>query len=106
MGLDRMNAAFIKLGLSGCDVGVSYLLPRLVGASVASELILTWRETFARRQEEPEAASKSKSGFTGTVLGRIVPQALAAQVEHVIEPDHLIYQLTIPASQYELHAPG
>ena len=28
----RMNAAFIKLGLSGCDVGVSYLLPRLVGA--------------------------------------------------------------------------
>lgn len=71
-----------------------------------SELILTWREIFARRRDEPEAASKSKSGFTGTVLGRIVPQALAAHVEHVIEPDHMIYQLTIPASQYELHAPG
>jgi len=37
----RMNAAFIRLGLSGCDVGVSYLLPRLIGASVASELLLT-----------------------------------------------------------------
>jgi enoyl-CoA hydratase/carnithine racemase len=37
----RMNAAFIRLGLSGCDVGVSYLLPRLIGASVASELMLT-----------------------------------------------------------------
>jgi enoyl-CoA hydratase/carnithine racemase len=37
----RMNAAFIKVGLSGCDVGMSYRLPRLVGASVASELLLT-----------------------------------------------------------------
>jgi enoyl-CoA hydratase len=45
----RMNAAFIKLGLSGCDVGVSYLLPRVVGASVASELILTGRFIDAER---------------------------------------------------------
>ena len=37
----RMNAAFIRLGLSACDVGVSYFLPRGVGASVASELLLT-----------------------------------------------------------------
>ncbi len=37
----RMNAAFIRLGLSACDVGVSYFLPRVVGASVASELLLT-----------------------------------------------------------------
>ena len=34
----RMNAAFIRLGLSACDVGVSYFLPRHVGASVAAEL--------------------------------------------------------------------
>jgi enoyl-CoA hydratase len=45
----RMNAAFIRIGLSGCDVGVSYLLPRLVGASLASELILTGRFIDARR---------------------------------------------------------
>ena len=37
----RMNAAFIKVGLSGCDVGMSYRLPRLVGASVAAELLMT-----------------------------------------------------------------
>src|SRR5262249_30538191 len=37
----RMNAAFIRIGLSACDVGVSYFLPRIVGASVASELLLT-----------------------------------------------------------------
>ena len=48
----RMNAAFIKLGLSGCDVGVSYLLPRLVGASVAAELILTGRFVSAERARE------------------------------------------------------
>jgi enoyl-CoA hydratase len=45
----RMNAAFIKLGLSGCDVGVSYLLPRLIGASLAAELILTGRFIHAER---------------------------------------------------------
>jgi enoyl-CoA hydratase/carnithine racemase len=45
----RMNAAFIKLGLSACDMGVSYFLPRLVGASIASELMLTGRFIDAKR---------------------------------------------------------
>jgi enoyl-CoA hydratase/carnithine racemase len=45
----RMNAAFIKVGLSACDVGVSYLLPRLVGSSIASELMLTGRFIEAER---------------------------------------------------------
>jgi enoyl-CoA hydratase len=45
----RGNAAFIKIGLSACDIGVSYFLPRLVGASVASELMLTGRFISAER---------------------------------------------------------
>jgi len=45
----RMNAAFIKLGLSACDMGCSYFLPRLVGASVAAELMLTGRFIHAPR---------------------------------------------------------
>jgi len=45
----RMNAAFIKIGLSACDVGVSYHLPRIVGASIASELMLTGRFIEAER---------------------------------------------------------
>jgi len=45
----RMNAAFIRLGLSACDIGVSYFLPRLVGVSVASELMLTGRFILADR---------------------------------------------------------
>ena len=45
----RMNAAFIKVGLTGCDMGSSYFLPRLVGSSVASELLLTGRFINAAR---------------------------------------------------------
>ena len=45
----RMNCAFLKLGLGGCDIGTSYFLPRLVGVSVASELILTGRFIDAER---------------------------------------------------------
>jgi enoyl-CoA hydratase len=37
------NVAFVRLGLSGCDIGVSWLLPRLIGASRAWELMLTGR---------------------------------------------------------------
>ena len=37
------NVAFVRIGLSGCDIGVSWLLPRLVGASRAFELLLTGR---------------------------------------------------------------
>ena len=47
----RMNAAFIRIGLSACDIGVSYFLPRLVGVSVASELMMTGRFINAERAE-------------------------------------------------------
>jgi len=39
----RFNVAFVRVGLSGCDVGVSWMLPRLIGASRAYELMLTGR---------------------------------------------------------------
>lgn len=39
----RFNVAFVRIGLSGCDIGVSWLLPRLIGASAAFELLLTGR---------------------------------------------------------------
>jgi enoyl-CoA hydratase/carnithine racemase len=45
----RMNAAFIRIGLSACDMGTSYFLPRLVGTSLASELMLTGRFINAQR---------------------------------------------------------
>ncbi|MCC6926891.1 enoyl-CoA hydratase/isomerase family protein [Novosphingobium sp.] len=45
----RMNAAYIKIGLGGCDMGASYFLPRLVGSSVASEYLLTGKFMSAEK---------------------------------------------------------
>ena len=45
----KMNSAFIKIGLSSCDMGVSYFLPRLVGVTLASEMMLTGRFVDADR---------------------------------------------------------
>jgi enoyl-CoA hydratase len=39
----RFNAAFVRIGLSGCDMGVSWLLPRLVGPTLAFEMMLSGR---------------------------------------------------------------
>jgi enoyl-CoA hydratase len=39
----RFCTQFIKRGLGGCDIGVSYTLPRLIGAGQAFDLILTAR---------------------------------------------------------------
>ncbi|MBB5705871.1 enoyl-CoA hydratase-related protein [Sphingopyxis panaciterrulae] len=45
----RCNAAYIRIGLGGCDMASSYFLPRLVGASLAAEMILTGRFIDAGR---------------------------------------------------------
>jgi enoyl-CoA hydratase/carnithine racemase len=45
----RMNAAYIRVGLGGCDMGAGYLLPRLVGLSNASEFLMTGRFIDAER---------------------------------------------------------
>jgi enoyl-CoA hydratase len=47
----KFNVAFVKLGLSGCDIGVSWLLPRWIGASRAFELMLTGRMVLADEAE-------------------------------------------------------
>jgi len=70
----RMNAAFIKVGLSGCDVGMSYRLPRLVGASVASELLLTGSFIDAARAEA-----------LGLVTGVVANEELDAAGERVVQ---------------------
>lgn len=62
----RFNVAFVKIGLSGCDIGVSYLLPRIVGFGIASELMLTGRMV--------EADEAARIGL----------------VNRVVEPDELL----------------
>jgi enoyl-CoA hydratase/carnithine racemase len=43
----RFNAAFVRIGLSAGDLGTSWLLPRLVGPAVASEIAFTGRIVLA-----------------------------------------------------------
>jgi enoyl-CoA hydratase len=42
------RAAFINIGVSNCDMGTSWLLPRLIGASRSHELMLTGRRVPAQ----------------------------------------------------------
>lgn len=72
----RFNAAFVRIGLSGGDVGVSYLLPRLVGAGMAAELLFTGRPV--------EAEEAARIGLANRVVepGALMAAALdmAAQI--------------------------
>jgi enoyl-CoA hydratase len=43
----RFCSQFIKVGIGGCDIGISYTLPRLIGAARAFELLLTARTVGA-----------------------------------------------------------
>jgi enoyl-CoA hydratase len=47
----RFNTAFVKVGMSGCDMGVSWLLPRCVGLSRSFEMLLTGRMVDAIEAE-------------------------------------------------------
>jgi enoyl-CoA hydratase len=80
----RFCSAFIRTGLSGTDVGISYLLPQIIGAGRAFELIVTGREIDSEEAERiglvtrvvtPEALMKSAletakviAGYTRTGL--------------------------------------
>jgi enoyl-CoA hydratase len=66
------RAAFINIGLSNCDMGTSWLLPRLIGASRSHELMLT-----GRRVNCDEAL---RIGLVADVLdgGRLAERALEA----------------------------
>jgi enoyl-CoA hydratase len=64
-------SAFIRTGLTGTDIGISYLLPKLIGVSRAFDMILTGRSV--------DAAEAERMG----IVSRVVPEgaALAAALE-------------------------
>lgn len=47
----KLTTAFVRIGLTGGDAGMSWLLPRLVGMTHASELLLTGTPIDAERAE-------------------------------------------------------
>ena len=64
------NAAFVKVGMSSCDIGVSWLLPRCVGLSRAFEVMLTGRMVGAEEAE--------RIGLVSAVVSadQLLPRAL------------------------------
>lgn len=64
----RFCTQFIKLGLGGCDIGVSYTLPRIIGAGHAFDLILT-----ARQVDADEAL---RLGLVSRVCANVLDEAL------------------------------
>ena len=95
----RMNAAFIKLGLSACDMGTSYFLPRLVGTSVASELMLTGKFIDAERS------------LRTNLVSEVVPEAellatAKAYAEEMLLASPMGLRLTKEGLNVALDAPG
>ena len=95
----RMNAAFIRIGLSACDIGVSYFLPRMVGSSVAAEYMLTGRFLDAKRAYE-----------LGLVSRVVEPEQMAAEaqgfVDDMLHATPLGLRLTKEALNHAIDAQG
>jgi enoyl-CoA hydratase len=66
--------SFIKVGFSGCDIGTSWMLPRLVGAGRAHELMLT-----GRRFDAAEALR------IGLVADMVAADDLPARVNQTVD---------------------
>ena len=81
------NAAFIKVGMSSCDIGVSYLLPRSVGAAHAFDIMLTGRMVDAE-----------EAGRIGLVSRVVAPDALLEQAlllgSHIASHDSFAVWMT------------
>lgn len=100
------NAAFVKIGLSGGDLGTSWALPRLVGLGRAYELLLTGR--FVAAEEalriglvtdvvEPEGLLERALGTAAMIVGNSpVGMALTKQVvQHNVDAPSLEAALAI-----------
>jgi enoyl-CoA hydratase/carnithine racemase len=95
----RMNAAYIKIGLGGCDMGAGYLLPRLVGLSNASEFLLTGRFIDAERA--------LRMGFVSEIVpgDKLVETGLAL-AEDMLKTAPMGLRMTKESLNAEIDAPS
>ena len=93
------GAVFIKRGVSACDMGTSYYLPRLVGASRSAELLLTGR-VF-------DAVEAERIGLVIEVVddGAVVERALA-KAREIAENSPLAVWMTKETMWQTVDAPS
>lgn len=70
----KMNVAMSKIGVTGCDIGISYFLPRAVGTSNAAEMMMGGRFVDA-----------SKALRIGLVSDVVPPEELVATGKRLAE---------------------
>lgn len=71
----------VKTGLTGCDAGISYFLPRLVGAGIAAELMLTGRRVQATEARELGLCSRVVAPEELDATALAMAQAIAENAE-------------------------
>jgi enoyl-CoA hydratase len=95
----RFNVAFVKIGLSGCDVGVSHLLPRIVGLGRASELMLTGRQVGADEALRIGLANEVADDLEGRALA--MARAIAANSPFGVRMTKQVLQRNVDAPSIE-----
>ncbi len=95
----KLNAAYLTIGLTGCDMGSSYFLPRLVGASLASELLLTGRFIYAQEAVLHRLVSK-------VVPDEELDDAPTDIIEAMLATSKMGLQLTKDALNFSIDAPS
>lgn len=93
------GTAFVKVGMSSCDIGVSWLLPRAVGTSRAFEMMLGGRVV---RADEAERAGLVSATVPDAEL---MPRALALARE-IAAHDAFAVWMTKRGGWANLEAPG
>ncbi|MEM8617935.1 MAG: enoyl-CoA hydratase-related protein, partial [Pseudomonadota bacterium] len=95
----KMNCAYIRIGLTGADMGSSYFLPRIVGMSMASELLLAGR--FVHAEEA------LRIGLVSHVIEEEQLDATAESlIAHMLNTAPFSLRLTKEALGYAVDAPS
>jgi enoyl-CoA hydratase len=93
------STSFIRVGVSGCDIGTSWMLPRLVGAARAHELMLTSRRF--------DAAEALRIGLvTDVVEPGALSGAVAAMADSLLAAPPLSLSLTKQGMWLALEVPS
>ncbi|WP_166903372.1 enoyl-CoA hydratase/isomerase family protein [Mycobacterium sp. DL440] len=91
--------SFIRVGFSGCDIGTSWMLPRLVGAGRAHELMLTGRRF--------DAAEALRIGLVSDVVTVVdLPDRVSGTVDALLAAPPLSLALTKQAMWLSLEIPS